>query len=318
MQQAREREVALSWLIVSHDSAADLAALLPGLCAELAALERAGLRSELLVADNASADGSAEIARRLAPGATVIELPSNGGYGAALNRAATQARGRWLACSNADLQFAPGDLKHLPAVLATAPREAGLLGPALRDARGAWQPSAGSFPTLRRLLQRLPLPAGTRTYLPRAAHVAGRVDWVTGACLFVRAETFRSIGGFDEDFFLYYEDVDLAARALQRGWTVHYAPAVCACHVHPHAARPRQPHTEGHVRLGRELWFERHRPLLERRLLGLLMRVEPLLRGETPPRGADRSGAGHPGAGQSGAARRGAGHPGAGRGPDAA
>jgi len=283
MLDAGDGEVTLSWLVASHDSASDLALLLPQLRAALAALARGGLRCELIVVDNASTDGSAEVARRLLPGSVVLELPQNLGYGAALNRAAALARGRWLACSNADLALAADDLSALPEVLSAAPREAGLLGPELRDGRGAWLPSAGSFPTLRRLLVRLPRAATARPYLSRGAHCAGRVDWVTGACLFVRAEVFASIGGFDENFFLYYEDVDLAARALQRGWTTHYAPAVRVSHLHPHAGRPREPGREGHVRHGRALWFERHRPAAERRLLGLLTRVEPLLRGRVTP-----------------------------------
>ncbi len=283
MLNAGAGELALSWLVVSHDSASDLALLLPALRAALADLGAQGLRCELIIADNASSDGSASLARHLAPDAVVLELPRNVGYGAALNRAAALAGGRWLACSNADLSLSGGGLAALPDALSAAPRDAGLLGPALHDSRGQWLPSAGSFPTLRRLLARLPLPAAARPYLSRSAHRAGRVDWVTGACVFVRAETFRTLGGFDEAFFLYYEDVDLAARALQRGWTTHYVPAVRLSHHHPHAGRRREPRIEGHVREGRALWFQRHRPAAERRLLGVLTRVEPLLRGRVPP-----------------------------------
>ncbi|HTE05481.1 MAG TPA: glycosyltransferase, partial [Planctomycetota bacterium] len=121
--------------------------------------------------------------------------------------------------------------------------------------------------------------AAGRPYLSRAAHREGRVDWVTGACLFVRADLFRRLGGFDEDFFLYYEDVDLAARALALGWTTHYTPRVSAAHLRPHAGRPREAHIEACVRQGRARWFHRHRPPAERRLLALLARAEPLLRG---------------------------------------
>jgi N-acetylglucosaminyl-diphospho-decaprenol L-rhamnosyltransferase len=283
-------EPALSWLVVSHDSAADLRALLPGLTDALAALAAgpARLQSELIIADNASGDGSGALARALAPAATVLELTANAGYGAALNRAAALARGRWLACSNADLLVGRADLAALPAVLATAPPDAGLLGPALRDAAGRWQPSAGRFPTLRRLLLRLPRPATLRPYLSRAEHRAGPVDWVTGACLFVRTDVWRALGGFDEGYFLHYEEVDLAARARRRGWRTHYAPSVSVAHVHPHAGGPRGGPVEAHVRAGRERWFARHRPAAERRLLALLARAEPLVRGGARREGVRR------------------------------
>jgi N-acetylglucosaminyl-diphospho-decaprenol L-rhamnosyltransferase len=287
MRDTGDGEVALSWLMVSHDSAPDLATLLPQLVDELAALADRGVGSELIVADNASADASADLTRHLAPRATVLGLPRNVGYGTALNRAADGARGRWFAYSNADLALAAGDLSALPDVLRSLPREVGLFGPALRDGEGRWQPSAGSFPTLRRLLQHLPRRAAARPYLSRAAHREGRVDWVTGACVFIRADLFRKLGGFDEHYFLYYEDVDLAARALQLGWTTHYAPRLRAAHLRPHAGRSREPATEAFVRHGRARWFSRHRPEAEQRLLGLLARVEPVLRGRA--RGADRA-----------------------------
>ncbi len=277
------RGVRASFLVVSCDSAGALAQGLPSLQAARARLDAAGFANELIVADNASRDGSAGLAARLAPDACVLRLPRNLGYGAALNRAAQAARGEWLLACNADLAVPPGGLDALPDVLARQPRDVALVGPALLDGDGSPQPSVGRWPTLAGLMAGLLRPAAQRRTL-RAGAAGGRpAPWVSGACLGVRAAAFTQAGGFDEGFFLYYEEVDLARRLAARGWACRFEPELRVVHGAPLHARERDADLLAVVTASRRRYFARHRPAWEARVLALLERAERRLR--APPGG---------------------------------
>lgn len=271
-------DVQLSWVVVSHESARDLQGFLPSLRANLKSLERRGFASELIVVDNASTDGSDKVARELVPEALVLRLEQNVGYGAAVNRAASIARGDWLAVGNADLLVPEGGLDRLPATLAGVAPDVALVGPAIHDRAGRLSPSAGRFPTLKTLIAGLPRASHRRKYLRVGRHRPGFVDWVTGACQFMRRDVFAAMEGFDEQFFLYYEDVDLALRLARHGHQTLYEPSLSVMHVRPHHGRPPATCTERHVRDGRIAYFRKHRPAWEQAALGALMRLEPFLR----------------------------------------
>lgn len=273
----------LTWIIVSYQSEQDLRRFLPSLRPALAGLERAGLPCDLLVIDNASPDESARVAQELVPDACVLLNRVNSGYGAALNHAARRARGTWLALSNADLIIPPGGLEALPGVLREASPEVALVGPELRGEDGRLQLSAGLAPTLGVLLRGLFRPNPHRKYLPAGAHVRGPVDWLTGACLFARRDAFLASGGFDEGFFLYYEDADLGARLGASGRVSLYEPSLTVVHRRPHYGRALSPDIQACVRAGRRRYFAKHRPAWERAVLAALAAVEPIVRREAAP-----------------------------------
>lgn len=270
-----QRAADLAWIIVSHDSAADLRLMLPSLRRELAALgATCGWTTDLIIADNASLDGSDAVVAECAPEATLIRHSHNLGFGAAINRAVERTSSRWLAFSNADLWFPPGKLAALPDVLGGLPRDVGLVGPSVCVPGGAVEGSVGNFPTLLSLIWRQARPVKSRVWLPLRKHRAGSVGWVTGACMLVRSDAFIDVGGFDEVFFLYYEDVDLAHRFAKRGVRAVYTPSVSVVHVRPHHRRPRDSRIEEIIRNSRLTYFLRHRPSWEARCLGVLNRME--------------------------------------------
>jgi len=277
--------VRLTWIIVSYQSEQDLTRFLPTLCPALDRLERAGLRCDLTIIDNASTDRSAAVAQELAPGACVLLNRVNSGYGAALDHAAAHARGEWLAMTNADLLIPEGGLDALPGVLRSAAPEVALFGPELRGEDGHLQLSAGIAPTLGVLLRGLVRPNPHRKYLQAAEHRRGVVDWLTGACLFARREAFLEAGGFDQNFFLYYEDADLGARLEDAGWVSVHEPSLSVVHCRPHHGRALSPDIQAFVRASRRRYFAKHRPVWERAALGLLAAIEPVVRREpAPPR----------------------------------
>lgn len=283
MEPEESRAPWVSWIVVCHESTRDLGLFLPSLQHALEGLRADGCESELIVVDNASTDGSAELVRQLVPDAQLVRMPENVGYGAAINRAASLARGRWLAFGNADLFVPPGGLTALPQLLASVPDDVALLGPALFGPDGRSSLSAGRFPSLFSLLRGLRRPSHRRKYLRRREHRRGEVDWLTGACLFARADVFAATRGFDETFFLYYEDVDLARRLRAGGHRVIFEPSLSVIHVRPHHGRPVQPKIEAYVRTSRLRYFRKHRNAIESGLLALLMRLEPLFRTRSRP-----------------------------------
>lgn len=228
MQTERPRVPHASVIVVSCDSAD----LLPR-C--LAAIARGSQDwpIEVLVVDNASRDGSAEVAHRL--GARVIALDRNIGFAAANNRALALARGPYVVLVNPDAFPDPGSLDALIGRLDASPR-VGIVGGVLRYASGVHQPSGGQFPSLHAgLWVALGLhraPALARLGIGFVAHPAlcrkpRRIDWVTGAFCAAR----REVGPLPEASFMYGEDVEWAKEAARRGLEVWLEPRATAVHL---------------------------------------------------------------------------------------
>jgi len=223
----------LSILIVTYNSAPLIGSLLDRLRVELT-----DLAAEVVVLDNASRDGTAERVQREHPWVKLIASPENLGFAAGNNLAATQARGRILLLLNPDALPAAGALARGIALMDQHP-DAGLAGGELLGADGSHQPSARMFPTLRdewftlsglaaryphsRLFARL----DRRWADPEQAAL---VDWIPGAFVFIPAALFAQLGGFDERFFMYYEEVDLCRRIRRAGYQIHYWPELKAMH----------------------------------------------------------------------------------------
>jgi GT2 family glycosyltransferase len=180
-----------------------------------------------------------EMVQREFPDALVDVDPRNPGYGAAANRAVRKTSTSAVLVLNSDTVLRAGALRAIGAYLGEHP-SAGLVGPRLVNADGSLQPSCHNFPSPRVTLLEYSwlgsiaakLPWSRETYLPLTAHDRARVvDWVTGAALLVRRAAFDAVDGFDERFFLYFEEVDLAYRMRAAGWETHFAPVTDVTHV---------------------------------------------------------------------------------------
>jgi GT2 family glycosyltransferase len=169
-----------------------------------------------------------------------MESPVNGGFGAGNNLALRTALAgddppRWVLLLNPDAALDPGALPSMVDFLEANPG-VGIVGPRTEIGRGNHRGSAFRFPGIlnsldqglsfgpvTRLLRRFQLAPAPRT----GAH---RTDWVSGGCMLVRAELFALVGLFDEDFFLYYEEVELSHRAARAGYSSWYVPAASIVH----------------------------------------------------------------------------------------
>ena len=193
---------------------------------------------EVIVVDQASGDGSVDWLKAEHPDVRVVALPENVGFGAGNNRGAAVAEGRWLLLLNSDAFVLHGAIDELVRFGDARP-DVGVVGPRLLWPDGRLQRSCRRFPTVFRLateyLYLRKLASRSRIfngfyYADFAHDEAWRVDWVTGACLLVRRDLYERLGGFDEAFFLYSEEVDLLYRARQVGAETWYDPAAEVVH----------------------------------------------------------------------------------------
>jgi hypothetical protein len=278
---------ALSTILVTYNSAPHLRRCLDHL--RLAVQEWGG-PAETLVVDNASEDGTAELAAAERD-VRLVRRPFNLGFAAGVNAGLRLARGRHALLLNPDC-FLQRGLDELIRFLEERP-EAAAAGPCILDEAGLPTLSCGRFPSLwTELCENFWL----RARFPRSPRLAGylygdwdrsedrRVDWLTGACLLLRTSALEEAGPLDEDYFLYTEEVDLQWRLAQAGYESWYLAGPRAVHL---GGRSAQTHGGGALLEGRmhvefvrslTLFFRKHRGPAQARWHGRMLAFAYLLR----------------------------------------
>lgn len=200
---------------------------------------------EILVVDNASKDGSADMIAESFPEAVLIRSDENLGFAGANNRAFEVARGRYIVLLNSDAFVGEGALALSVRRMDEQP-QVGLASGRLVGRDGSWQPSARMFPSVTNELLTL---SGLGDKYPRSRFFGrmdrtwadpmepAEVDWVPGAYSIIRREALESIGYFDQRFFLYYEEVDLCLRIKEAGYQLWYWPDIVVVHIGGESAR---------------------------------------------------------------------------------
>jgi hypothetical protein len=223
---------AVSVIVVTHDSAVDIGACLDSLRCH--APERS---HEVIVVDNASTDGTTAIIEEY-PEVRLVRSDRRRGFAANCNAGARLARGTVLFLLNPDARVTPGAVDSLAAYLDVHASVA-VVGPRLVYPDGSPQPSARRFPTVAvTLLRRSPLrllwpnSAGERRHLmlDTALDQPAAVDWLLGAALTMRATEYMDLGGMDEGYRLYCEDIDLCRRVWDAGRSVVLLPEAVVEH----------------------------------------------------------------------------------------
>jgi N-acetylglucosaminyl-diphospho-decaprenol L-rhamnosyltransferase len=196
--------------------------------------------SHVVVTDNDSADIAATTQLAATWGAQVVRLDRNAGYGAAANAgvAALPAACTAVLISNPDVTLSTETVSRLRNALLADPA-IGIVGPRILNNDGSTYPSARAIPSIRSgtghaLFSRVwPRNPWTRRYHSEAFRSDVNTDagWLSGACLMLRRSTFDELGGFDERYFMYFEDVDLGYRAGRRGLRNVYVPGAVVTHV---------------------------------------------------------------------------------------
>jgi len=246
----------LSVVIVNYRSRERLLECIAALAPELA-----GREAEILVVDNDSRDGAPEAVTARFPAVRVRVNADNLGYARAVNQGIADGRGAHVLVMNPDCIVRPGAVRALLDYMREHPRT-GIAAPRILNLDGSIEYSARAFPdgfaflfnrysVLTRLFPRNPW---TRGYLLTDwDHASARdVDWVTGACMMVRRTAIDRVGGMDEAFFMFNEDVDWCRRMGQAGFGVTYVPAAEAVHW---IGASKQ-------RVARRVIYERHRGMI--------------------------------------------------------
>jgi N-acetylglucosaminyl-diphospho-decaprenol L-rhamnosyltransferase len=197
----------------------------------------------VLLADNGSTDGTPQAAANRYPNVRLFHTGANLGYGTAINRAVAQLgpEDDWVIVANPDVQWGPGSIDALLDAASRWPH-AGALGPLVRDPDGSVYPSARHLPSLIRGGMHAVVGPFWKTNPWSAAYRQERLEpserpvgWLSGSCLLVRRAAFREIGGFDERYFMYMEDVDLGDRLGKAGWLSVYVPSAEVLHHKGHS-----------------------------------------------------------------------------------
>jgi GT2 family glycosyltransferase len=243
--------IALSIIIVSFNARPDLERCLESLhAAPPDALH------EILVVDNGSTDGSAAAARRW-PGVRVIEVGSNAGFARANNIGIHASTGTNLLLLNSDTLVPPAAIDRLLAELAREP-DVAAAGPRLVDGAGRAELSYGRMiGPLNELRQQWRARGGAVEALTRRRRYP---DWVSGACLLVRRADADAVGGLDERYFMYTEDVDFCAALRARGRRILFTPDVEVVHLRGRSAASAPAATRDAYQRSRIAFYEKHHP----------------------------------------------------------
>ena len=210
---------------------------------------------EVIVVDNASSDGSAGMVRKEFPQFDLVPLDTNAGFSSANNRGAARGVAPILLFLNPDTEVLDGSLGAMLTHLESNP-DWDISGGLIYDEAGGIERSTGSWPTLwSRILdrsldyapRRIADAFEHRSHRNRKFDATRRVDWVTGAYLWIRRAAFEEVEGFDPDFF-YYDDVDLCYRVQKAGGTVWFMSVAPVIHYKGRAPASSRARKKARVR----------------------------------------------------------------------
>lgn len=229
-----------SVVLVSYNAGSVLREALQSLADDLA-----GCEWEAVVVDNASSDDSRAVAAGCSPRVRVLANQANVGFARGVNQGVAATSAPLVLIMNPDCRLVAGafgemkqELEREAATAIVAPRILNADGTVQGNARGDPDMLTGIFGRTALLRRLLPgLAVSRRNVVDDADGSARTVDWVSGACMLARRDPLAEVGGFDERYFLYWEDADLCRRLRARGYIVRYAPAATAVHQGGHSSR---------------------------------------------------------------------------------
>ena len=251
----------LAVVIVTFNSAAEV-----GACLDSIAAAAPNTTHEVIVVDNASADGTAALVRSRWPAVRVLDAGANLGFARANNLGIRATGSELVLLLNPDTVATPGSIDRLVAVLDSQPRVT-VAGPRIVGAGGRAELSYGAMMgPLAELRQKL-LTRGQEREWPivssrveRASRQASFPDWVSGACLLIRRAALERAGLLDERYFLYTEDVDLCAAVRAQGGVVRFSPEAEVRHQRGASRASAPGPAEAAYRRSHLAFYRKHHP----------------------------------------------------------
>lgn len=272
-------ETSIALLFVSFGSGEEIVRALESVTGSTAQPQR------IVVADNLCDGVLRDQLSKYSSRVTIYDYPDNPGYGGAINRLAAELEPHaveWLLIANPDIEFESTAI----AALLEAGKSVGIgaIGPKVLDGNGHVYPSARRIPSIRTgighaLFSRVwPSNPWTQKYFDNSDSGTTRdAGWLSGACLMVRTSAFRDIGGFDEEYFMYFEDVDLGFRLGHHGWRNVYTPDAVVHHSGGHSTKDHSAQMRAAHHRSAEVFLRRRYPGLWRApircVLGIGLRI---------------------------------------------
>ena len=219
----------------------------------------------ITVVDNASRDGTADHVRQRWPSVQVIDSGGNLGFAKSNNLGIRATQSDYVLLMNPDTVAAPGAIRALVRGLAAQP-EAAIAGARLLSDGGfpelSWGAAITPWTETRQMIVSRLYRRKIRSVVRRMEHLsrqAREVDWVSGACMVIRRADLEAVGGLDERYFMYNEDVDLCVELKQRGRGTLYVAGAEVLHYRGKSA-PKNPELERHRQLSHVAYYEKHLP----------------------------------------------------------
>ncbi|MBA4312698.1 MAG: glycosyltransferase family 2 protein [Chlorobiaceae bacterium] len=232
---------------------------------------------EIIVVDNSSTPNSAGSLTKEFPSIKYIGLSKNEGFGYANNRGAKLARGEYIFLLNNDA-FLMEDTPQILASFCEANPSVGICAPKLIYPNGNFQLSWGRDPSIinewimRRMYRKFD--KSCHNYISKIEKQYNKitsVDWLTGAALMIRKDVYNKVGGFDEKYFMYYEDSDLCKRVRDIGYSILYVPTTIVAHIRNETMKSFTEKVSLEYRKSQILYYRKHKHLWSRFLLRIYL-----------------------------------------------
>ncbi|MFN6514489.1 MAG: glycosyltransferase family 2 protein [Nostoc sp. CreGUA01] len=230
---------------------------------------------EIIVVDNASSDGSVELIIEKFPQVRLLRQTKNRGFGAGNNAGAKLASGEFLFFLNTDTILTSNILPHLIGLM-QADRKIGILGPKLLNSDGSLQISVspalgikGEYQARKMHLDYVN--SSEQVLIEQRFQEIQEVDIVVGAAFLIRSSLFHQLGGFDENFFMYFEESDLCQRAQNQGYKIIYTPLVSLVHLKGYSIQKSANAMAIEYRRSQIYYYQKHRPWWEQFILRIYL-----------------------------------------------
>jgi len=245
----------LSIIIVSHNTKGLLGRCLTSV---YHTLQKQDFSFEVIVVDNASTDGSVEMIRKQFRSVILIKNKTNEGFGKANNRGIRKSIGTQTLLLNSDTEVMPGTIQKLFAFIRT--HKDSFVGPKLLNPDGSDQSSCGPFFSLPVVFAILFLKGDVLGVTRWSPNELKKVDWVSGACLMASKKSFSDGLFFDEDIFMYMDEIDLLYRAQKKGYSVYFYPEAQVMHIGSGSSPDKRKIPILNIYRGLLLFYKKHYP----------------------------------------------------------
>lgn len=238
-------------------------------------LKGAGFSFEIFVVDNASTDGSVAMVQKKFHDVCIIKNKTNDGFGKANNKGIQKSKGEYILLLNSDTEIQGRAVEKLLAFSQLHPKS--FIGPKLVNPDGSSQTSCGPFFTLPVVFTSLFLKGDVLKITRWSPGSLKKVDWVSGACLMVPKAIFLDGLLFDEEIFMYLDEIDLLYRARKKGYDVYFYPEPVVIHTGSGSSIDKRKGPVLNIFRGLLFFYTKHHPGWQRTILKYMLQCKALL-----------------------------------------